>query len=51
MLDKDRAEHRLGFVRSPEPELQPRDPQPYLDVGGIPRGDSLEDGNRFDGLS
>ena len=48
MLEKDRAEPGLGFLRSSEPELQPGDPLPYLGVGGILGGDSFEESERFD---
>ena len=51
MLAKDRAEPGLGLLRSSHAELQPRDPQPDLDVGGILGDDPLEDGKRFDGSS
>ena len=51
MLENDRAKSGLGFLRSSHAELQPRDPQPDLDVGGILGDDPLEDGKRFDGSS
>ncbi len=51
MLEKDGAESGLGFLRSSHAELQPRDPQPDLDVGGILGDDPLEEGQRFDGSS
>ena len=51
MLEKDGAEPGLGFLRSSHAELQPRDPQPDLDVGGILGDDPLEEGKRFDGSS
>ena len=51
MLEKSRAESGLGFLRSSHPELQPRDPQPDLDVGWMLGDDLLEEGQRFDGSS
>jgi hypothetical protein len=35
MLAKHRAESRLGFLRPSHAELQPRNPQPDLDVAGV----------------
>jgi hypothetical protein len=51
MLEHDGAKPGLGFLRSSDAELQPRDPQPDLDVPGIPGDDPLEDGKRFGGSS
>ena len=51
MLEKNGAESGLGFLRSSHAELQPRDPLPNLEVGGILGDDPLEDGKRFDGSS
>jgi hypothetical protein len=51
MLAKDGAESGLGFLRSSHAKLQPCDPQPDLDVGGILGDDLLEDGKRFGGSS
>jgi hypothetical protein len=42
MFEKHRAEAGLGFLRSSNPELQPRDPQSGLGVGRILRDDPLE---------
>ena len=51
MLEKDCAEPGLGFLRPSHAELQPRNPQPDLDVGGTLGDDPLEDGKRFGGSS